>query len=216
MLVVGHLVQTVRGLPPPRLTHAETKTPHHRIAAIHGGAEIDDAHRKVGTHGLVDLRQRDRRHFRNDLAQLAGQIPAHAEIAQESADGIERAPLVISPDIDVAGLVELLLHRRSKEVVSPGVMLVKLRMRVSPLLAGDLVPRRLHLPAGNVVIAPRPGLDGREIRVVADKDQPVLPGHNPIRAILQTSCRDPELLRVNALADVDPDRHVGRRLRTDQ
>ncbi len=94
-------------------------------------------------------------------------------------------------------------------------MLAQLRHGIAPRRAGDPVPLLMHAPAHPVAVAARPRLDGREVGVVPDQHDPVIAGHDPVSAILQSVGRDLEPVRVGAPADENLHRNIATRLRCD-
>ena len=206
VLVIRHVVQPVCRLPPERLTHTEPKAPHHCIAAINGGTKVEDAHGKVGLHRSVNLWQSERLQFRYDLTDIPRHVPPHSKVSKISADGVEGTTFVISPDINVAVLVNQLLIRSPEQRVGTRVMLVKLRVRVAPMLAGDTVPCSLHPAAGDVVVTSRPRFGRHEVRIVTDQHQPVLAGDNAISSVVQSVGGNPQFVGVRTLPDENSDR----------
>ena len=145
------------------------------------------AHGEVGPDDLVHLGQLDVGALGHDGAQLAGEIPAHPEVSQERVHRVGRSAVIEVPQAE--GLV---------------VLAIQAPVGIREGVAGDLVPFPGN--ARQVSALARPGLDGRELPLVAQQRQPVCAGAHPERAVLELVCAQVRQVGAGVLADVDLDR----------
>ena len=183
-LAIRHRRHAVRDLDAVIVARAEAHGPHRSVVADDAEAEVELPQRKVRSHCLVDLRQRDRFRRWHHLAQFAGQIPPHAEAAQEAAHGVEAAALVETPDFQrlvLRGPGAIWLARVGGQ---PQPVLVEAGVGHAVGRAENLLP--LGPRARDVGVARGPRRGRHEIAVVTDKRHPVRPGGDAIRAELET------------------------------
>ena len=171
---VRHLSHPMRTLHVMGIAHAESHGPHGEVLAVHAKADIHPADREIRPHNLIDLRQRNRLHRRHHFAEFTRRIPAHAELLQKPAHGIEGTAFVIGPHLQRRELLAVLAFavRQAGDTGHGEPLLVNRGIRDSPESTGDLVPLLLKRTVREIPVVPRPRFDRLELVVFAQQREP--------------------------------------------
>ena len=185
-----------------RIARAEPHRPHRRVVTDRGEAKVEPPQREVGPHDFVNRRLPNRLERWHDLAQLPRQIPTHSEPLQPATHRVERTPLVVAPQLQRNFLARRRLLGRKADVAGKRApLLVHQDSGDAPLCPGELVPLGLRFAVDDLAVVARPRLDRREVRVVADERQPIVPRHDAISPVLQPTRVDLQSIRMLAPSD---------------
>ena len=205
VLVVGHGVHPVGHHQTVGVARAQPHHPHGGGIAGRAEANAELPQGEVRLHDRIQFRECDGLALGHHLAQFAGQVPTHAQLLEETADGVEGATFVEGPVALVRFTGQLGGHALA--------VLVHAAVGHAEACTGHFLPFALVLARDAVGVSLGPWFGWDEVGVVAQKGQPVRTRHKSVGAVLQSLDGKLEGPRALALTDEQFHQALPARLR---